>query len=95
MTKSITLTQIIELSRAADTEPIDFGMIEIDEDLVYQTIALAAVQSFNKIDPDSRDTVLLAGIINLHVKNYVLNMEKIELHRTISNLSKKLEKIKK
>jgi hypothetical protein len=95
LSKSITLSQIIELARIADSEPIDFGMIEIDEEKVYKTIAVAALDAFNRADPETRDIVYLASIINLHVKNYILNMEKLELHRTINRLNKKLEKTKK
>lgn len=95
LSKSITLSQIIELAKVADSDPIDFGMIEIDEEKVYKTIAVAALDAFNRSDPDTRNIVYLASIINLHVKNYVLNMEKLELHRTISRLTKQLEKTKK
>ena len=94
MSKPITLDQIIELAKIADSEPIDFGMIEIDEELVYKRIALATLEGLNKTDPASKDIVYLASVINLHVKNYVLNMEKQELHATISRLTKQIEKLK-
>jgi hypothetical protein len=70
-------------------------MIEIDEEIVYKQIALAALDGFNKTEPATRDIVYLASVINLHVKNYVLNMEKIELHNTVARLTKQLEKVKK
>ena len=95
MSKPIALTQVIELAKIADSEPIDFGMIEIDEETVYTRIALAAIDGFNKTEAETRDIVYLASVINLHVKNYVLNMEKIELHNTIVRLTKQLEKVKK
>lgn len=95
MSKPITLSQIIELARVADSEPIDFGMIEIDEEEVYKRIALTTIDGFNKTDPATKDIVYLASVINLHVKNYVLNMEKYELHNTIARLTKEIEKLKK
>lgn len=95
MSNTVTLDQIIELARIADPEPIDFGMIEIDEELVYKKIALAAIDSFNKTEPATKEIVYLAATINLHVRNYVLNMEKYQLHSTIDRLTKQLEKLSK
>jgi hypothetical protein len=95
LSKPITLSQIIELARVADSEPIDFGMIEIDEEEVYKRIALAALDGFNKTEPATKDIVYLASVINLHVKNYILNMEKHQLHATVARLTKQLEKLKK
>jgi hypothetical protein len=54
-----------------------------------QTCALPISTSTNK------DIILLAGIINLHVKNYVLSMEKSQLLSTIYRLTNQLEKRKK
>jgi hypothetical protein len=95
LSTTVTLSQIIELARIADPEPLDFGMIEIDEETVYKRIALATLDSFNKTEEPSRDIVFLAAVINLHVRNYVLNMEKYQLHSTIDRLTKQLEKLKK
>jgi hypothetical protein len=95
LSKPITLDQVIELAKIADSEPIDFGMIEIDEETVYTKIALAAIDGFNKTEAETRDIVYLASVINLHVKNYVLNMEKHQLHATVARLIKQLEKLKK
>jgi len=95
LSKPITLDQVIELAKIADSEPIDFGMIEIDEETVYKRIALCTIDSFNKTEAETRDIVYLASVINLHVKNYVLTMEKIELHNTVARLTNQLEKLKK
>jgi hypothetical protein len=95
LSKPITLDQIIELAKIADPEPIDFGMIEIDEETVYKRVAIATLEGLNKTDPATKDIVYLASFINLHVKNYVLNMEKIELHNTIVRLTKQIDKLKK
>jgi len=95
LSKPITLDQVIELAKIADHEPIDFGMIEIDEEEVYKRIALCTIDSFSRTEPATKDIVYLASVINLHVKNYVLSMEKIELHNTVARLTKQLEKLKK
>lgn len=95
LSKPITLSQIIELARIADPEPIDFGMIEIDEEEVYKRIAISTITTLNKTDPTTKDIVYLASLINLHVKNYVLTMEKLQLHTTIYRLTNQLEKRKK
>jgi hypothetical protein len=89
LSNPITLDQLIELARSADHEPIDFGMIEIDEELVYKCIANATVQTFNATTESNRNLILLAGLINLHVKNYVLTMEKSELLNTVYRLTNK------
>ena len=95
MPNTVTLEQIIELARVADPEPVDFGMIEIDEEFVYKRIALAAIDGFSRAEPATKDVVYLAATINLHVRNYVLNMEKSELHATINRLTKQIEQLKK
>jgi hypothetical protein len=94
LSNQITISQLIDLAKVADPEPIDFGMIEIDEEEVFERIALAAVESLKKAEPATKDIVYLASIINLHVKNYILNMEKYELLSTIHRLNAKLEKNK-
>ena len=95
MSKPITLDQVIELARIADPEPIDFGMIEIDEEEVYKRVALCTLEGFKNTEPATKDIVYLASVINLHVRNYVLTMEKHQLHATVARLTKQLEKLKK
>lgn len=93
MTTKLTLEQLIELARAADAEPTDFGMIEVDEDEVYKTLAIAVYKGFLKASPENKDIVYLASTINLQVKNFVLQQEKMKLLSTISRLQKHINKI--
>jgi hypothetical protein len=95
LSNTITIDQLIDLAKSADIEPIDFGMIEIDENLVYSRIAHATVSNISSTTSTNKDIILLAGIINLHVKNYVLSMEKSQLLSTIYRLTNQLEKRKK
>lgn len=93
MTTKLTLEQLINLARAADIEPTDFGMIEVDEDEVYKTLAVAVYKGFLKASHENKDIVYLASTINLQVKNFVLQQEKLKLLATIGRLQKQLAKI--
>jgi hypothetical protein len=90
-----TLDLLIELAKSSDLEPIDFGMIKVDEELVYKIIAKATIEGFNKTNEQTKDIVYLASVINLHVKNFVLTQEKIELLTTINSLTSQISKLKK
>lgn len=65
------------MAKEVETEdPIDWGMLAIDEDSAYRLIALNVVESFkDKYDqPDFRD-VLTATIVKLVVENFTLNLK--------------------
>jgi len=83
-----TLNDIIEIAKKGDGESIDFGMIAIDEDLVYKHLAIAVHDAYKKLDPSTKEIVFLAGIINLQVKNFVLTQQLSEALCTIERLKK-------
>jgi hypothetical protein len=89
----LTLEQLIELARAADNDPVDFGMIEVDEDDIYKSLAIAVYKGFKKAAPETKDIVYLASTINLQVRNFVLAQEKVKLLDTISRLQRKIEQM--
>lgn len=93
MSNKLTVEQLIELARSADPEPVDFGMIEVDEEEVYRSLTLAVCKGFLKAAPETKDIVYLASTINLQVRNFVLYQEKIKLLATINQLQKQIAKL--
>ena len=68
---------IVNLAKEVEAEdPIDWGLLPIDEDEAYGLMASNVVgMMFDKYDlPNSRD-VFLATIVKLVVENFVLNLK--------------------
>jgi hypothetical protein len=84
----ITLNDIIDIAKNGDGDPIDFGMISIDENLVFQHLALAIYKAYSALDPKLKEAVFLAAILNLQVKNFVLTQQLQESLSTIERLKK-------
>jgi hypothetical protein len=63
---------IVSLAKEVDAEdPIDWGMLQIDEDTAFNIIASGVIEKFK--DNDMR--VALAVITKLIVENFVLNVK--------------------
>ena len=72
----VTVDQLIEIAREVETEdPIDWGMLAIDEDQAYRLIALSLVEMFENIGHQDRDITLMSMIVKLTVENFVLNLK--------------------
>lgn len=72
----VSIDQLIEIAREVETEdPIDWGMLSIDEDQAYQLIALNLVEFFENTNDQDRDTILMSTIVKLTVENFVLNLK--------------------
>jgi len=68
--------QLIEIAREIESEdPIDWGMLEIDEYTAYELMAGSILENYLATDADSRDMVLLATVLKLTVENFVLNLK--------------------
>lgn len=91
MSETPILDNLIELSKQVDTNTTDFGMLPIDEEVVYKTVASSVVTAFSAISPENRDVAFITSMINLNVRLFVLQQEKIQLLNTISKLQKKKE----
>jgi len=77
----VSVDQLIEISREVETEdPIDWGMLAVDEDEAYRLIALNLVEMFENINYQDRDTVLMSMIVKLTVENFVLNLKLLGKH---------------
>ncbi len=56
-------------------DPIDWGMLAIDEDNTYRLMASNVVEMMaNKYDQSDMRDVLLATVVKLIVENFVLNL---------------------
>lgn len=68
---------IISLAKDVETEdPIDWGMLEIDEEAAYRLVALNVIEAMNdKYDEHDYRDVLLATIVKLVVENFTLNLK--------------------
>ena len=66
---------IVELAKEVESEdPIDWGMLSIDEENAYKLIAMNVVNQFSKYDISERE-VMIATITKLVVENFVLNLK--------------------
>lgn len=67
--------RIAILAKEIETEdPVDWGMLSIDESTAYEFIANNVVSKFDKYSVDER-SVMLATIVKLIVENFVLNLK--------------------
>ncbi len=68
----ISVEQLVELAKEVETEdPIDWGMLAIDEDQAYRLIASQVIELYNTTD----QVTMLASITKLIVENFVLNLK--------------------
>ena len=71
------VNHIASLAKEVEAEdPIDWGMLPVDEDEVYRLMALHVVEMMApKYDqPEFRD-IMLATIVKLVVENFMLNLK--------------------
>jgi len=73
----MTLTeQIIELAKEVENQdPIDWGMLNINEDDAYKLLAPSVVEHYMGLSEDVRDLMLLVTVLKLTVENFVLNVK--------------------
>ena len=72
----MSVDQLIEIAREVETQdPIDWGMLAIDEQQAYRLIALNLVEFFENTNDQDRDTILMSTIVKLTVENFVLNLK--------------------
>lgn len=70
--------QIVELAKEIESEdPIDFGMLQLDEESAYRVVANKAIEIYLSNPPEQREMILLATATKLMVENFALNLEKV------------------
>lgn len=71
--------QIVDIAEHIEMgDPIDWGMLQINERDAYNTIALGVLENYLAGDRDDRDMILLATTVKLLVENFVLNLKLME-----------------
>jgi hypothetical protein len=68
---------IVELAQDVDTEnPIDWGMLAVDEESAYRLIASRLVEDLlpKYKDPEMFRDIMLATVVQLVVENFTLNL---------------------
>ena len=69
------IDRIVSIAQEVESEdPIDWGMLEINEEDAYKLIAMNVVNQFSNFDINERE-VMLATIIKLVVENFTLNLK--------------------
>jgi hypothetical protein len=76
----VTVTDILDLVKEIDSEdPIDWGMLNVDENMATEMIATGLLEQYNTtwadMDPDDRTVIMLATITKLVVENFTLNLK--------------------
>lgn len=68
--------QLVALAKEIETnDPIDWGMLSINEDNAYTMIASSVLENYLQLQPEERDMMLLATTVKLTVENFVLNLK--------------------
>lgn len=80
MAKELQVKDILELVSEIDSEdPIDWGMLNIDETQASELVANNLLEQYNTtwavMPEDERNIVMLATITKLVVENFTLNLK--------------------
>jgi hypothetical protein len=68
----ISVESLVELAKEVESQdPIDWGMLSVDEDTAYRVIASQVIEMYNTND----QLTMLASITKLIVENFVLNLK--------------------
>lgn len=68
---------IVDMAREVEAEdPIDWGMLNVNEDEAYRLIALNVIEMFkDKYDRPGFNEIATSTIVKLVVENFVLNLK--------------------
>lgn len=70
-----TTDTLVDLAEAIELgDPIDWGMLSVNEHDAYQLIAAGVLESYRDADVENRELILLATAVKLTVENFVLNL---------------------
>lgn len=83
MAKTIQVKDIVELVNEIEGEdPIDWGMLNIDETQATELVANNLVEQYNttwaEMPEDERNVIMLATITKLVVENFTLNLKLLQ-----------------
>lgn len=78
---------MIDLAKQAqELQDLDWGMVPISEEAVFDKLADAVITGYASLDGQYRDVILITAILTLTVQTFVLNQQKLELLNTIHTL---------
>ena len=78
----LTVEQLVEIAETIELgDPIDWGMLSIDEHQAYLFIAGGVLDNYAASDPGDRELMLLASVVKLTVENFVLNILLAEIRK--------------
>lgn len=77
--QSTIVNDLAELAALIEIgDPIDWGMLTVDEQSTYQLMASQVLELYGSLDADQREMTMLATIVKLVVENFVINMKLME-----------------
>lgn len=72
----ITPAELAELAQEQEiTDPIDWGMLAIDEEDAYLMMALSTLEIMQKQNDEQQAIVAAVSLTKLMVENFVLNLK--------------------
>jgi len=73
------LNQLVDIAEQIEiSDPIDWGMLNVDEKEAYQLIASDVLENYSKADKEYRELILLATVVKLTVENFVVNLKLLQ-----------------
>lgn len=73
---NITPEQLAELAKTASiTDPINWGEVPIDENLVYSMMAGTVIEMVSGLNDPEKEIVMMAAICKLLVENFVMHVK--------------------
>ncbi len=71
----ITVDQLVMIAEEIELgDPIDWGMLGVDEHQAYLFLATGVLENYIASDPSDRELMLLATVVKLVVENFVLSL---------------------
>jgi len=90
LTLNITVEQLVDLAKQAEYKnPIEWGELPVEEDVIYTAFAHAMYNAYVRTDPTTRDLVLLASLVKLQTENFALGQHQKILLNSIAALQDK------
>lgn len=75
MNTQATIPQIAALAKEAEIQdPIDWGMLAINEDQAYMMMASNVVEQVSSLPDSQQQIIMMATMTKLLVENFVLNL---------------------
>ncbi len=90
LTLNVTVEQLVDLAKQAEYKnPIEWGELPVEEDIIYTAFAHAMYNAYVRTDPATRDLVLLASLVKLQTENFALGQHQKILLNSIAALQDK------